>query len=183
MLAGDLLIRPEIPVARDQALQSAVQRVYAKDVPDIEVRGIQSSAQLLSRLNRPQRVLAMVFGVVAGFALLIALTGLAVFLRLFLALRKRVDAIRQALGASPRRLYTEVLGGSVILGLAGALLALLFTPWLAQQFARLSGAQVAPFGLATLIALAVLLLAVFAMAHFPARRAARAEPAQSLHEL
>ncbi|MHB1873150.1 MAG: hypothetical protein ACYCT1_20235, partial [Steroidobacteraceae bacterium] len=65
----------------------------------------------------------------------------------------------------------------------GAVLALLFTPWLAQQFALLSGAQVAPFGSATWIALAVLLLAVFLVAHFPARRAARAEPAESLHEL
>ncbi len=144
---------------------------------------MRSSTRQLSRLNRPQRILATIFGVVAGFALLIALVGLLVFLRLFLALRKRVDAIRQALGASPRRLYTGVVVGTVLLGGAGAVLALLFTPWLAQQFALLSGAQVAPFGAATWIALAVLLLAVFLVAHFPARRAARAEPAESLHEL
>jgi len=58
-------------------------------------------------------------------------------------------------------------------------LSLLATPWLAQQYALLSGAQVAPFGAATWIALAVLLLAVFLVAHFPARRARRAsgEPA------
>ena len=180
---GNILIRPAIPVARYPALQSAVQRVFAKDAPYLEVTTIQSSAQLLDRLGRPQRVLAMVFGAVAGFGLLIALTGLVVLLRLFLAMRKRVDAIRQALGASPRRLYTGVVGGTVILGVAGALLALLFTPWLAQQFALLSGAQVAPYGAATWIALAVLLLAVFLVAHFPARKAARAEPAQSLHEL
>ena len=55
--------------------------------------------------------------------------------------------------------------------------------WLAQRFAFLSGAQVAPFGSATWIMLSVLLLAVFLVAHFPARRAARAEPATSLHEL
>ncbi|MHB1896088.1 MAG: ABC transporter permease [Metallibacterium sp.] len=180
---GNILIRPAIPVARYPALQAAVQRAFAKDAPYLEVTGIQSSAQLLSRLNRPQRVLAMVFGAVAGFGLLIALTGLAVFLRLFLALRRRVDAIRQALGASPRRQYTGVLVGTLALGMAGALLALLFTPWLAQQFALLSGAQVAAYGPATWIALAVLLLAVFLVAHFPARRAARAEPAESLHEL
>ena len=65
----------------------------------------------------------------------------------------------------------------------GVLLALLAAPWLAAQFAFLSGAQVAAFGAATWIALSVLLLAVFAVVHFPARRAARAEPAESLHEL
>jgi len=44
-------------------------------------------------------------------------------------------------------------------------------PWLAQQFAFLSGAQVAPFGAATWIMLSVLLLAVLLVAHVPARRA------------
>ncbi|MBU6405344.1 MAG: ABC transporter permease [Pseudomonadota bacterium] len=180
---GQILIRPAIPVARYAALHAAVQRVFAKEAPYLQVGQIQSSTQVLNRIDRPQRVLAMVFGTVAGFALLIALTGLVVFLRLFLVMRKRVDAIRQALGASPRRLYTGVVVGTVLLGGAGAVLALLFTPWLAQQFALLSGAQVAPFGPATWVALAVLLLAVFLVAHFPARRAARAEPAESLHEL
>ncbi len=179
---GAFLIHPAIPVARYAALQSAVQRVFAKDAP-FEVSRLQSSTQLLDRLDRPQQVLATVFGAVAGFGLLIALTGLVVLLRLFLAMRKRVDAIRQALGASPRRQYTGVVVGTLMLALAGALLALLFTPWLAQQFALLSGAQVAPFGWPTWLALAVLLLAVFAVAHFPAHRAARAEPAESLHEL
>ena len=180
---GNILIRPAVPAARYQALQSAVERVFAKDASYLKVTSIQSSAQLLDRLDRPQRILATVFGAVAGFGLLIALTGLFVFLRLFLAMRKRVDAIRQALGASPRRLYTGIVGGAVILGLAGALLALLLTPWLAQQFTLYSGAQVAAFGWTTWLALAMLLLAVFLVAHFPARKAACAEPAESLHEL
>ena len=180
---GDILIRPAVPLVRYRVLQDAIQRVFAKDARSYKVSEIQSSTQLLSRIDRPQRVLATVFGAVAGFGLLIALTGLAVLLRLFLTMRKRVDAIRSALGAGPRRLYTGVVVGTVILGVAGALLALLFTPWLAQQFALLSGAQVAPYGAATWLALAVLLLAVFLVAHFPARRAARAEPAESLHEL
>ena len=61
--------------------------------------------------------------------------------------------------------------------------AALATPWLATQYTLLAGAQVAAFGWATWLALTVLLLAVFLVAHFPARRAARAEPAASLHEL
>ncbi len=180
---GQLLIHPALLAARYPALKAAVQRVFAEDGADLQVGSIQSSAQWLSQLDRPQRVLATAFGAVAGFGLLIALIGLAVFLHLFLAMRKRGDAIRQALGASPRRLYTGVVVGTLLLGAAGAVLALLFAPWLAQQFALLSGAQVAPFGWPTWIALAVLLLAVFQVAHFPARRAARAEPAESLHEL
>ncbi|MDE2178437.1 MAG: hypothetical protein KGJ50_09070, partial [Xanthomonadaceae bacterium] len=117
------------------------------------------------------------------FAWAIALSGVAAHLRLFLAMRKRQSAIRSALGAGPLRLYREVVLGTLALAAAGVLLALLAAPWLATQFAFLSGAQVAAFGAATWIALAVLLLAVFAVVHVPARRAARAEPAESLHEL
>ncbi len=181
---GDIIVRPAVNAAASSAaLQRAVARVFAKDDPEVEVSGVQSSDRWLGRLDHAQKELAAVFGAVAFFALLIALTGLVVFLRLFLAMRKRVDAIRSALGAGPRRQYTGVLLGTLALAVAGAVLALLFTPWLAQQFALLSGAQVAPYGWPTWIALAVLLLAVFLVAHFPARRAAHAEPAQSLHEL
>ena len=180
---GHILIRPRVRGARYAALRASVERVFAKDAPYLEVGSIESSTEVLNRLERPQRVLATVFGTAAGFGLLIALTGLVVFLRLFLAMRKRVDAIRQALGASPRRQYRGVLLGTLALGVAGAVLALLFTPWLAQQFTELSRAQVSPFGWPTWVALAVLLLAVALVAHFPARRAARAEPIESLHEL
>ena len=75
-----------------------------------------------------------------------------------------------------------ILGTLAVAGI-GAIIALLLVPWLATQYALLSGAQVAPYGAATWLALTVLLLAVFLVAHFPARRAARAEPAESLHEL
>lgn len=180
---GHILIRPEIPVARYAALKAIVQRVFARDAPYLQVGSIESSTKVLTRLEHPQRVLAAIFGAVAGFGLLVALTGLVVFLRLFLAMRKRADAIRQALGASPRRQYRGVLLGTLALGVGGAVPALLFTPWLAQQFALLSRAQVSPFGWPTWVALAVLLLAVALVAHFPARRAARAEPVESLHEL
>jgi type IV secretory pathway TrbD component len=54
---------------------------------------------------------------------------------------------------------------------------------LAGHTALLLGANVTLFDAATWIAPAVLLLAVFLVAHFPVRRAARSEPAQSPQEL
>jgi hypothetical protein len=180
---GDLVITPNVPRARWLALTTTVNRALARTTPMLQVKQIEDSGSMIAALYGAQRHLARILFAIAIFTWLMALLGLAVMLRLQHDLQKRVQAIRCALGAGPRLLYGEVLGWALALALAGAALALLFTPWLAQQFALLSGAQVAPFGLATWIALAVLLLAVFLVAHFPARRAARAEPAESLHEL
>ena len=183
MIGGRLLIRPRIAAAQQARVRAALDAALQRQAPTLQVERIESSQQLLARLTRPQTRQAQVFLAIALFAWAIALSGVAAHLRLYLAMRRRLAAIRSTLGAGPRRLYGEVLGGTLALALAGIVLSLLAAPWLAQQFALLSGAQVAPFGAATWIALAVLLLAVFAVAHFPAHRAACAEPAESLHEL
>ena len=180
---GDLVITPNVPHARWLALTATINRALARATPALQVKQIEDSGSMIAALYGAQRHLARILFAVAIFTWLMALLGLAVMLRLQHDLQRRVQAIRCALGAGPRLLYGEVLGWALALALAGAVLALLFTPWLAQQFALLSGAQVSPFGWPTWIALAVLLLTVFLVAHFPARRAARAEPAQSLHEL
>ena len=183
LLGGNLLVRPRIGAAQQQRVRAALDAALQRQAPTLQVIRIESSQQVLARLTRTQTRQAQVFLAIALFAWAIALSGVAAHLRLYLAMRRRLAAIRSALGAGPRRLYGEVLGGTLALAGAGIALSLLAAPWLAQQFAFLSGAQVAPFGPATWIALAVLLLAVFLVAHFPARRAARAEPATSLHEL
>ncbi|MHB1992671.1 ABC transporter permease [Metallibacterium scheffleri] len=183
LLGGNLLVRPRIGAAQQQRVRAALDAALQRQAPTLQVTRIESSQQVLARLTRTQTRQAQVFLAIALFAWAIALSGVAAHLRLYLAMRRRLAAIRSALGAGPRRLYGEVLGGTLALAGAGIALSLLAAPWLAQQFAFLSGAQVSPFGLATWIALVVLLLAVFLVAHFPARRAARAEPATSLHEL
>jgi hypothetical protein len=147
------------------------------------VARIEGSTAMRARLAA--RVVSQAHHMVwlALFAWAIALIGIVALLRLSLAQRKRLLAIRSALGERPTHVYREVVLGTLLLAGLGMGVLLFFLPWLAQQFALLSGAQVAPFGAATWIALAVLLLAVLLVAHFPARRAARAEPATSLHEL
>ncbi len=183
IIGGTLLVRPRVPVQHYAALRVALTAVLKRQAPLLEVGKIRSSDVVRAQLAAPQTRQAQIFVTIALFAWAIALSGVAAHLRLFLAMRKRLSAIRSALGAGPLRLYREVVLGTLALAAAGVALALLAAPWLAAQFAFLSGAQVDAFGAATWIALAVLLLAVFAVVHFPARRAARAEPAESLHEL
>ncbi len=180
---GSILIRPLLINARIPALRKALRLVLKHQAPQLELVSIQSSSRILTKLSASQTRQAQIFTLIALFAWAIALSGVAAHLRLYLAMRKRLSAIRSALGAGPSRLYREVVLGVLALAGAGIVLALLAVPWLATQFAFLSGAQVSPFGLPTWIALTVLLLAVFLVAHSPTRRAARAEPAESLHEL
>ncbi len=147
------------------------------------IERIEGSAAMRARLAARVVDQAQHMAWLALFAWAIALIGIVALLRLSLAQRKRLLAIRSALGECPTHVYRDVVLGTLLLAGLGMGVLLFFLPWLAQQFALLSGARALPFGAATWIALAVLLLAVFLVAHFPARRAARAEPAASLHEL
>lgn len=178
-----LAIAGDLNTARRVALHQHISALFKREHTPLAVAGIYSTRALRDRLAAQQIAESRVFTVIALLAWAIALIGIVALLRLYLAQRRRVLAIESALGATPRRTYLGVVLGTLAVAVVGACAALLLLPWLATQYALLSGAQAAPFGVATWIALAVLLLAVFLVAHFPARHAARAEPAQSLHEL
>ena len=180
---GTLVVGQALDSAGRARLKAQLTAAFRQVGFKLKVTSVRTTDQERTWLAQQQIHQAHVFVVIALFAWAVALSGILAQLRLFLAMRKRLTAIRSALGAGPLRLYREVVLGTLALAAAGVLLALLATPWLAAQFAFLSGAQVAAFGAATWIALGVLLLAVFAVVHFPARRAAHAEPAESLHEL
>ncbi|MHB1283062.1 MAG: ABC transporter permease [Metallibacterium scheffleri] len=169
--------------AQRQTLRERLNAFFQREHAGFKVEGMRSTGELRDWLAAQQITESRVFTLIALFAWAIALSGIVALLRLYLAQRRRLLAIESALGATPSRIYLGVVLGTLAVAGIGALIALLLLPWLATQYALLSGAQVAPFGPATWIALAVLLLAVFLVAHFPARRAARAEPATSLHEL
>ena len=168
-----------------QRLSQALSQVLRKQgmAKYLRVAWIRGDGAVRSRLSAGVVRQARAMLGLALFAWIIALMGIAALLRLSLAQRKRLLAVRSALGEQPTWLYGASVLETMTYAVLGMGLLLFALPWLAQQYALLSGAQVEPYGAATWLALAVLLLAVFLVAHFPARRAARAEPAESLHEL
>ena len=185
-LLGDphsLIVGARLDSGHRAALRQHLTAFFAREHLGLAIRSIRGTTQTRDWLAAQQITQSRVFTAIALFAWGIVLSGIFALLRLYLAQRRRLLAIESALGATPSRTYFSVVLGTLAVAGIGAIIALLLLPWLATQYALLSGAQVAPFGVATWIALAVLLLAVFTVAHFPARRAARAEPAQSLHEL
>ena len=178
-----LVIAGTMNHAQRQILRQRLDEFFKRRHVDLTVDSMRTTGELRDWLAAQQITESRVFTAIALFAWGIALSGIFALLRLYLAQRRRLLAIESALGATPSRTYFSVVLGTLAVAGIGAIIALLLLPWLATQYALLSGAQVAPFGWATWIALAVLLIAVFLVAHFPARRAARAEPAESLHEL
>ncbi len=185
-LLGDphsLIVGARLDGGQRAALRQRLAAIFAREHMGLAIRSIRGTTQTRDWLAAQQITESRVFTAIALFAWGIALSGIFALLRLYLAQRRRLLAIESALGSTPSRTYLSVVLGTLAVAGIGAIIALLLVPWLATQYMLLSGAQVAPFGPATWIALVVLLLAVFAVAHFPARRAARAEPAESLHEL
>ena len=185
-LAGgphSLAIGGDLSDAQRAALRQRLDALFEREHVHLTMAGVRSTGELRDWLAAQQITQSRVFTAIALFAWGIALSGIFALLRLYLSQRRRLLAIESALGSTPSRTYLSVVLGTLAVAGIGAIIALLLLPWLATQYALLSGAQVAPFGPATWIALLVLLLAVFLVAHFPARRAARAEPAASLHEL
>ncbi|MHB1944413.1 MAG: ABC transporter permease [Metallibacterium sp.] len=178
-----LIVGARLDGGQRAALRQRLTAFFAREHMGLAIRSIRGTTQTRDWLAAQQITQSRVFTAIALFAWGIALSGIFALLRLYLAQRRRLLAIESALGATPSRTYRGVVLGTLAVAGIGAIIALLLLPWLATQYALLSGAQMAPFGWATWIALAVLLLAVFLVAHFPARRAARAEPAASLHEL
>jgi len=132
-----------------------------------------------NQLAQP-RLVAALLGVFGTGALLLAAIGLYAVLAYLVWRRTRELAIRQALGASPSRLRSSVLGQAlviagvgIVLGLAGALAG--------GRLIRSFLFGVAPNDPLTLVGVAAMLLIVaLAAAYVPARRASRADPAALL---
>jgi predicted permease len=128
----------------------------------------------------PQRVAAIVTGVLGAGGLLLACAGLYGVMAFVVSLRTREIGVRMALGARPADVLRMVVndglrlaGIGVVIGLAGAVAATRVTS------AYLLGAD--PIDLPAFAAVTTMLLAVSTLASYlPARRAAATDPLNTL---
>ena len=161
------LVAPITRIIRDLSAEQPVEQAATLD--DVK-------AEVLS----PDRLNALVFGVFAGVALLIAVVGVAGVLAFSVSARTREFGIRLAIGSEPRHLLTRVLGEGAVIAAAGIVTGIVGGFVLARlvggyiQDVRLPG--ILPiFGAAMLLVAAAILASLI-----PAARASRVDVTQAL---
>jgi predicted permease len=170
--AGDpySLVQPVTRAIRDLSADQIVER--PSTLEDIR-------AEVLA----PDRLNALVFGVFAGVALVIAVVGVAGVLAFSVSARTREFGIRLAMGAQPRHLLTVVIAEGALMAVAGVVAggaggSALFRLG-GSYFADLKNVAF-PGILVVTASAAVLLAAAVTASVLPAARAARVDAIEAL---
>lgn len=127
-----------------------------------------------------ERLAGVLFGAFAMLSAVLAAIGVFAVLAYSVAQRTRELGVRQALGASPRDLFRQVVGDGMRLALAGGAMGIVGGVALAHPLRHLLYG-VSAFDLPTLLAVPTILLVVaLAGCWLPARRAMRVAPVEAL---
>jgi predicted permease len=174
-----LVVRSSLSTA---AIAGRVREVVRGIDPTVPVSGERPVAEMVERSLGPRKLAMVVLMGFAGLAVLLALVGVYAVLSYTTKQRRRELGIRHALGAAPRSLVVLVLRRELVhtaIGLALGVAAFL-------AVGRLLGAMmygVGPRDPTTILAgVAILGLGAGVAAFLPARRAARADPLETLRE-
>ena len=176
-LAGTLLVRTKgDPAAAQKFVQEAIWSLD-KNLP---ASRIETFEQILSSQVATPRLYMILFGLFSISAVVLACLGIYGLLGYTVSSRTNELAIRVAVGARRRNILGQIIGEGLLLSVAGILLGLLGTVALTHLMRSLlfevSPTDPATFGGVT----ALLLIVALAACYFPARRAAKTDPAVAL---
>jgi hypothetical protein len=154
------------------ALRDAVQSV----APTVPISQLTTTRELLEVPMWPRRTAAGLFSVCGALALVLATVGL--FGTTYFAVRQRTRefGVRMAIGATPRRILSQVMAEGVRLVVPSAAIGLLLAAaagrLLSRALFRVSPSDALSFGSAAAIEIVVALVACA----LPAREATRVDP-------
>jgi predicted permease len=173
----NLAIRTAVPPA---GLIPTVRRVVAESEPGVAVSSAAPFDEYLERPLAQPRLNAVLLGVFAGSALLLAAAGLFGVMASMVRQQTREIGIRMALGATPREVWRLVLRRGMTLAAAGTLLGLVgavATNYLLKGLLY----EVSPGDAPTMSVVVALLLGVGALASLiPARSSSAIDPISAL---
>jgi putative ABC transport system permease protein len=166
---------------RDPAsLSPGVREAVRAADPELPVYSVRTLESMVADQAAPRRLAALLIGVFAGLALLLAAVGIYGVMSYAVAQRTQEIGIRMALGAPQREILRMVLRHGTAMALAGVGIGLLAALALARLITKLlfqtSANDPPTFALVPLLLLTVALLACY----LPARRAARVDPLVAL---
>ena len=157
-----------------------ITRVLRKMSADQPVERAATLDDIRAQVLSPERLNAMVSGVFAGVALLIAVVGVAGVLAFSVSGRTREFGIRLAVGSQPRNLLMRVMAEGAAMAIAGLVVGVGSGVWLGQLAGSVLGNIQMPGVLPVAGAGLVLLLAAVIASLVPAARAARVDVIQAL---
>ncbi len=162
------------------ALVAPITRLIRDLSPDQPVEQAATLEDVRAEVLAPDRLNALVFGVFAGVALLIAVVGVAGVLAFSVSARTREFGIRLAIGSEPKHLLAGVLGEGAVIAGAGILAGVLG----GFALARLVGSYITDVrlpGVMPIVGAAVVLVSAAVLASLmPAARASKVDVIQAL---
>jgi putative ABC transport system permease protein len=167
--------------ANPYTLVQPVTRLIREMSADQVVEKAATLEDVRAEVLTPDRLNALVFGVFAGVALIIAVVGVAGVLAFSVSGRTREFGIRLAIGSQPRELLRIVIAEGVWMAVAGIFAGAVS----GFALARLSASYFPDLrmpGMVPVVGSAIILLAAAVVASvLPAARAARVDVMQALH--
>jgi putative ABC transport system permease protein len=155
------------------------QQVLALD-KDQPVTNVMTMEEVISRSVWLQRFYAMLFGIFAAVALILAAVGIYGVMSYAITQRTHEIGIRMALGAGRRNILKLALGQGMRLALTGVAFGLSAAYGLTRLMSGLLF-NVSATDLGTFVSLALLLIGVTLLAcYIPARRATKVDPLVAL---
>jgi predicted permease len=158
------------------SLASTLQREVSAQENNVLVSDVRTMDERVSGLLAHPRFRAILLGVFAGLALLLAAIGIYGVLAQSVLRRTQEIGIRMALGAERRTLLWLVVGQGTVLALAGAgaglLVALALTRYLAGMLYGVRATDPTTYAAVSVLLVTVALVA----SYVPARRASRVDP-------
>jgi len=172
-----LLVRTQLPPA---SLAPTVQKAILQLDPELPIDDLKPMRVRIDDSLIARRSPAVLAGIFAAVALLLAAIGTYGVLAYAVSQRRREIGVRMALGALPQQILALFLGLGAKLVVAGLALGVLLA-WVAGRAMQTVLFGVGTWNLGVLAATAGVMLAVVLFAMFlPARRAARVSPIDAL---
>jgi putative ABC transport system permease protein len=177
MFGGHLFIHTTV---NPYSLVTPVTKIIRQMSADEPVEHAATLEDIRAKVLAPDRLNALVFGVFAGVALLIAVVGVAGVLAFSVSARTREFGIRLALGSQPKNLLRGVVAEGVAMAAIGILAGAAFWLVVARVAGSYFGDLKMPGALPVIVSAFVLLGAAVVASMLPAARAARVDVIQAL---
>jgi putative ABC transport system permease protein len=162
------------------ALPETVRRTIAGMDSSLPIFNVRTMEQVIVESSSDTRFEALLLGIFAGLALVLAAVGIYGVMSYLVAQRAQELGIRMALGAQPRDVLRLVLGRGVMLTVAGLAIGLVAAFAITRLLSNLLFGVSATDPL-TFFGVAILLgLVALAACWIPARRAMRVDPMTAL---